>query len=251
MASVGHYEEQIPAHCEIHGEYECTKTTYTMFSPHYSICQECEQDNERKELAAQQAKDHAEKVYKIQSRLKRACIPLRFEGASFDTYREYSGEIKDKKNKCVEFAKTFSGGTSLILCGNTGTGKTHLALSVLKYAIQQRSMTGKYIRTSKMIDEVKETYNKSSVERKSEVIERFVAPELLVLDEIGVQHGTDTEKMILFEILNERYENVKSTIVIGNLDLPGLTEYMGERVIDRMKENGGMVIAFTWESKRA
>ena len=45
----------------------------------------------------------------------------------------------------------------------------------------------------------------------------FIRPDLLILDEVGVQFGSETEKMILFEIINGRYEQLKPTIVISNL----------------------------------
>jgi len=85
---------------------------------------------------------------------------------------------------------------------------------------------------------------------EDEAIAFFVAPDLLVLDEIGVQYGSETEKNILFEIVNERYEAMKPTILISNLAMTTLTEYAGERVIDRMKENGGKCIVFDWKSRR-
>ena len=44
----------------------------------------------------------------------------------------------------------------------------------------------------------------------------FIRPDLLILDEVGVQFGSETEKMILFEIINGRYEQLKPTIVISN-----------------------------------
>ena len=74
--------------------------------------------------------------------------------------------------------------------------------------------------------------------------------DLLVIDEVGVQFGTDTEKMILFEILNERYENLKPTILISNLSIESLKKFTGDRVIDRMKENKGKVLIFNWNSAR-
>ena len=74
--------------------------------------------------------------------------------------------------------------------------------------------------------------------------------ELLVLDEIGVQFGSDAEKLIMFDIINERYEAMRPTILISNLALSGLSEFVGDRIVDRMKENGGKLMVFDWESHR-
>ena len=71
-----------------------------------------------------------------------------------------------------------------------------------------------------------------------------------MLDEIGLQHGSESEKIILFEILNERYMQCKPTILISNLDIKDLKEYITERIIDRMRDGGGQKIVFDWESNR-
>ena len=42
----------------------------------------------------------------------------------------------------------------------------------------------------------------------------------------------------------------KPTILISNLDINDLKEYITERVIDRMREGGGQKIVFNWESNR-
>lgn len=78
----------------------------------------------------------------------------------------------------------------------------------------------------------------------------MVEPDLLILDEVGVQHGSDTEKLILFEIINGRYEAARPTIVISNLDAAGLEQFLGERAFDRLREGGGRLVVFDWESHR-
>lgn len=75
-------------------------------------------------------------------------------------------------------------------------------------------------------------------------------PDLLILDEVGVQFGSDTEKLMLFDILNERYERRHPTILMSNLPRDEVSAYLGERVFDRLREDGGEFISFTWESHR-
>ena len=41
-----------------------------------------------------------------------------------------------------------------------------------------------------------------------------------------------------------------ASIPISNLDIKGLVDYAGERTIDRMKENGGLMRVFNWDSYR-
>lgn len=67
---------------------------------------------------------------------------------------------------------------------------------------------------------------------------------------MGVQFGSDFERNTMFDVLNERYERRKPTLFLSNLTKAEVTEFLGERVMDRLREDGGQVIPFTWESYR-
>ncbi|NHX33749.1 ATP-binding protein, partial [Escherichia coli] len=83
------------------------------------------------------------------------------------------------------------------------------------------------------------------------VIRIYTNPDLLIIDEVGVQFGSEAEKLILFEIINTRYERMKPTILISNQTREELGAFIGERVIDRMSDGGGCTLAFTWDSYRS
>jgi DNA replication protein DnaC len=63
-------------------------------------------------------------------------------------------------------------------------------------------------------------------------------------------HASEDAQMILWEVLSSRYNEVRPTILISNLNKHELTETIGERIIDRMAENDGQFVAFTWGSLR-
>ena len=97
---------------------------------------------------------------------------------------------------------------------------------------------------------VKDTYGKGTGRTEAQAIRDLVAPDLLILDEVGVQHGSDTEKLILFEIINGRYEAARPAIVISYLDAEGLEQFLGEQAFDRLREGGGRLMVFDWHSHR-
>ena len=66
-----------------------------------------------------------------------------------------------------------------------------------------------------------------------------------------MQFGSDTEKLILFDVLNERYEKRRPTLLLSNLVVDDVQAYLGERIFDRLREDGGEAVAFDWESHRA
>ncbi|CAH0649884.1 DNA replication protein DnaC [Pseudomonas sp. Nvir] len=75
--------------------------------------------------------------------------------------------------------------------------------------------------------------------------------DLLVIDEIGAQKGSEYELGLLHSIIDRRYQSVLPTVVISNLNADGLKSYIGDRALDRLRQNGGQQVGFTWESKRA
>ena len=189
------------------------------------------------------------KERKIEAFKKASSIPLRFQNCSFDNFNK-----SKEKETVLDYAKNFQKkkeqGTSLVLCGTTGTGKTHLVSALSFYLIENYQTQVLYTKAFDVLREVKETYNRKSERTFSQVQKKHAQVELLIVDEVGVQFGTDTEKQILFEIINERYENLRPTILVTNLSLSNLKEFVGDRVVDRMKENNGKIIVFSGESFR-
>ena len=249
-------EKEEDYQCEEHGKNKvkifCLNGKWT--APYCKICSDKKQaDQAERERLNQLRKDEETKANRIQSALNRAMIPERFKSHSFDTFIDSTDDQKAKKKHCLGYAKNFDAvkkaGMSMIFCGTTGTGKTHLACSIANNIIQQGN-TSVFISVLRAIRQVKETYARSNTKTEQEAINWFLSPDLLILDEVGVQFGTDAEKMILFEIINERYQNMKPTILISNLNPQAIKEYVGDRVMDRMKENGGKLLKFEWESNR-
>ena len=88
------------------------------------------------------------------------------------------------------------------------------------------------------------------------MLTHYTSVDLLVLDEVGVQFDSDSEKLIMFDVINGRYNDLKSTIVISNYPItakgksPSVASVLGERNMDRLRENGGKLVTFDWESHR-
>ena len=135
-----------------------------------------------------------------------------------------------------------------MFCGGVGAGKTHLAVGIA-HRLMEQGRIAVFTSVINAIRRVKDTYRRDSGQSEAQVVAGFIRPDLLILDEVGVQFGSETEKMILFEIINGRYEQLKPTIVISNL-ADALTDYLGERVVDRLREGGGRMLIFDWPSYR-
>jgi DNA replication protein DnaC len=193
------------------------------------------------------------KMRRADDLLKKAAIPPRFADRRLENFVPHAQGPANALKIATDYADGFEDvlktGRSLILCGGVGAGKTHLAVGIAHRVIAMGRIA---VFTSVLgaIRSVKETYSKGSQITEAQAIDNLTKPDLLILDEVGVQFGSDTEKMILFEIINGRYEKLRPTIVISNLAKEPLTEYLGERVVDRLREGGGRMVIFDWPSYR-
>ena len=206
-------------------------------------------DNDRIKQEAVDRINHAKQV-QIDRYVADSCIGERFKGKSFTDYKP----INQAASQVLEVCKSFSGsfvpgcGTSLILVGSPGTGKNMLS-AIIGQEVMKRGFSFLHTTALKVVRRFKDSWKQSGV-TEDEVLRYFVTPELLVIDEVGVQFGTATEQLYLTEVINDRYEAMKSVILLSNLTLKQIEETLGVRSMERFQENGGRVLVLNWQSYR-
>ena len=239
-------------HCPKHGYY-CS-TNY--IGNYWTECPKCmtlvkkKRENEEKDKYIRQEKERIHRRW--MGKIKTSLIPERFKDRTLDSYIAKTSDQKTALDFAKEYAENFDQvmktGRSAVFVGKVGTGKTHLAVGIA-LSIMKQQKSPLFTTVQRLVRRVKDSW-RTKEETESEVIEAFASPDLLILDEIGVQFGSEFEKQILFDVLNERYEKLKPSILLSNIPKEQLGEYLGERVTDRLRENGGKMIPFDWESHR-
>lgn len=198
---------------------------------------------------AEAEQEKQRKRYKIQTLMDNLNLPERFADITLDNYEPVNPDAARCLKLCHAYATHWSErlkrGGGLVMCGKPSTGKNHLALSIAKHVINEHQSSALFTTALRITRAFKSTWSKSAECSESEVIKRYTQPDLLIIDEVGVQFGNEAEKLILFEVINTRYESMKPTILISNLALDELAGFIGERVIDRMNDGGGCTLAFT------
>ncbi len=211
---------------------------------------------------AEDKKEREEKELRVKERIKHELfnknfgssnIPRRYTERTLDNFKASSKEmemaIATARKYLLKITSKESDGANLILSGLPGTGKTHIACAVGREFAKNKQVM--FVTVSEAIRKIRTSYRRESTKTEQDIIDFYSKIPLLVIDEIGVQKGTESEEHLLFEIINNRYSNFKSTILISNLNASELKRLIGERVFDRMKEGGGAYISFTWGSYRA
>lgn len=164
----------------------------------------------------------------------------------FKTFDSYSAKPEDTKK--IDFLKSFYSSeiTGVTISGNTGSGKTHLALAILcseiskiikeenhyKYRYAFRFVTSsEFARQSKI-----NTFDKTQSYFKD-----LEESDLLIFDDLGTESATDFTKENIFSLLDYRVNKKLKTIVTTNLTMNEIKNRYHERVSSRLKEFGPFI----------
>ncbi len=116
---------------------------------------------------------------------------------------------------------------SLILAGNSGTGKSHIAKALLLTACQ-RQMRCRYTTSADMLRYLLAGLcDDSLVDR----LKNYISPDVLVIDELGldrIEHDSGARKAALFHKVVEGRYGKRSTILTTNVDFAELGAYLGD-----------------------
>lgn len=244
--------EKTKQQCDKHGLFEAKVLRIAGGEQSRAICPKCEAIKKEIEARKQQEIEAEIKRIKIERNKEKLCVPLRYQSKTFEGFdtklKQQEIALKTCKSFVDSFAEIVKSGASMVLCGTAGTGKTHLACAIL-HEIANQGYAGLYVRAFEMSREIKATFGRKS-EDETAAYSRLISPDLLVIDEVGAQYSSETEKLILFEVVGKRYDAMKPTILVSNLIEKELEDFVGIRVLDRMKENKGKVITFNHASNR-
>ena len=197
-----------------------------------------ERDAEIAEMERKQVEREKIERYKRQA-------PARYWNESIDTYKaESEAEIK-AKTAAQDFIKAVDCGAfrSLIFIGTVGTGKTHLALPII------RECGGLYRLSPNIVEELRRAKSFTSKESEAEILENYGSARLLVIDEIGRGVAAAEEQYMLYQIINERYNRRKPIILISNQTKKDFLNYIGIAAADRLTESA-QVVEFIGKSYR-
>ncbi|WP_261921801.1 ATP-binding protein [Shewanella sp. NFH-SH190041] len=189
---------------------------------------------------------------KLQKLFGESGINQHFLSCTFDNFEVQLPEQQKALDYAKRYAELFadyaSKGKGFMFSGTPGTGKNHLASAVANYLIAKNKPVV-LLSVMDLLSRAKASYGKPGV-TEERLLKEFCRPELLIIDEIGLQRGTQDELLWLTRIIDKRLYANRPTSFITNLGSKELRELLGDRSFDRIKDATAFFVPFHWMSHR-
>jgi len=185
-----------------------------------------------------------------------ARIPKRYEHCELSNFTtDFPGadrSIALAQISASRFVQEFNprDGAGLLLVGGIGTGKTHLAVGILKELIAARGSACLFCDYRDLLKQIQNSYNDSVKATELQVLRPVFEAEVLLLDELGAVKPSEWVWDTVSLILNTRYNDNRTTIITTNFaDEPAASvarslsparaatreETLGDRIGERMR----------------
>ena len=178
-------------------------------------------------------------------------VPLKDEEGNIPApeYLHYENDTQSNLDKALH--RLIEGDATVILLGPRGTGKTQAAVQLAyQLELHQKKLsqhgTHYYTQLGQLFEEEKQSWKigpqKDALNtRIPSPVERSKKAQLLVLDELQECSNSDWERQSLTRLIDSRYQNEMNTILVGNLTVDALGEFLSKSVTSRLKETGYII----------
>jgi len=164
---------------------------------------------------------------RIERRIKESKLPERKLLADFDF--DFQTGIDQNQIMDLSTLAFVERRQGLILAGGSGTGKSHIAKSLLLLGCQ-RLYRCRYTMASQMLKNLMAGLSDDTLDKK---LNTYIRPDILLIDEVGfdrLEQESARNASLFFKVIDGRY-NKTSTILTTNIDFKTLGDYLGDPVI--------------------
>lgn len=195
----------------------------------------CECVVEREEAKIREAQNFAKKR-EIEKLFSISNLGERFSKSTFEAFLDRNGSETAYKI-AMKYVKTFKewNGESLMIWGEPGNGKTHLAAAIVN-DLSEKGYIVVFQSVPELLQRIRSTFNSENKENETQIMRALLECDLLILDDIGAEKTTEWVEEKLFNIIDGRYRKELPTLYTSNLQPKELQNQVGKRSYDRMVE---------------
>jgi DNA replication protein DnaC len=152
-----------------------------------------------------------------------------FLDKTFETFNPNVPGVRRAYLRAQEYARHPRGW--LILFGNYGCGKTHLAAAIANQLLQNHYRV-LFAVVPDLLDHLRSTFGPSSEIEYDQRFEDIREADVLILDDLGTENTTPWAREKLFQIINHRYNFALPTVITSNRK----PEEIDPRIFSRMSD---------------
>ena len=183
--------------------------------------------------------------------LKGARIPRRYEHCSLDEFELWRAGLAEP----LELAKDWfarwplSVDVGLLFVGPPGTGKTHLAVGLLRALATRKGAKVHFAEQRELLKELQSTFDGGAGRTESDVLGPILEAEVLLLDDLGAGRTTAWAQDVMHDVLAHRYNRKLPTVMTSNRatgdddesapvssEAPTLRDRLGDALMSRIYE---------------
>jgi DNA replication protein DnaC len=158
---------------------------------------------------------------------------IAFQDSSFETFQVWLPGAQEAYHAAWQFVHEPKPTGWLVLVGDNGCGKTHLAVSIARHCLDEGVIT-LFAVVPDLLDYLRATFAPDAQEHYDEAFLKMREAELLVLDDLGAEQSTPWANEKLFQLLNHRYNARLATVITtNNLGFAGIENRVRSRLGDR------------------
>jgi DNA replication protein DnaC len=157
-------------------------------------------------------------------RIKRARLPEEWTLESFPFKRQKG--VSRRQIRTFAELDFIGRAENIVFIGDTGRGKTGLAIGLLLKALQN-GYRGQFVRAQDLFDEM---YASLADRSSRKLINRLARVDVLVIDEMGYLNLRPEQTNIFFKLMEERYRR-RPTIITTNLEYEEWHNFLGNKAL--------------------
>ena len=220
---------------------ESDKEQYT--NRYFSEQEACRRKEEEAELEAQKQIIDLSWERKLSTLIERIPKIFKFKGIP---------ELGDFQDGTSAVSNLIRSGASLLIFGENGVGKSHLAWASNVYFTRQHKAVLQFD-----MFELKSMFTSMSMsegDMSRMILERLVDDcDVLIIDEVEKISMTDALYQSFSYLINKRYERLKQTILLGNGTYESMEGLLGKSITSRFHSDkwNARICKFTGKDRRA
>ncbi len=184
----------------------------------------------RKEMAEKERKERIECLYSAWQ------LGRRFENCTFENFT-----IRPGVNNAFELTKRYANnfppedGIGLLLLGQSGCGKTHLAVAIM-HEVKKKGFSTVFASVPEIMSRFRATFERHAEEAEEQLMYGLRNADLVILDDLVAEKKTEWKQEKIYEIVDARYRAQLPIVITTNATMDELKEQVGTRTHDRLLE---------------